>query len=812
MGMKENTKQYDTLTNCEFIDDQIRLCTSFDQVNNISFKFTNNKFGAICQNIITFDTEASSGFYDKEKQVVRGFSHGNANRYLHDLVHRYILVSITYVWMCAIEDASDGRIYVFIGRTEEEYWEFIMKLNTEIRLQSGVRKKKNCKYFTYVHNLSYDFGNFLRNVFGDEHFSVFARSERKPIKAHIKMHGVTIDYRCTLFLTQKSLEDWCKDEELTVSKLKVSENFYLAVRTPLTPIFNGPDGDTMKEYCVADVVSMVYGMEKYRTKYYTLENIPMTATGEIRRRVREMAAQNPDYALRCYVLAESYSHELICQLMKCFQGGWTHANATYVNRLIKPLDGYFLTGFDFSSSYPACLCSGKFPVSVFTTEDPNDFDKFEALDPNHADKCWFAKLRITKVDSKLQNSYWSFSKVEDEKELGEVANNKIDDIGYANAECVLDNGRIRKCKAMTAWMTNLDWDTFKKCYYFDDVECLTLYSADYDYLDKPLIDLILDAYVDKTALKGIKDAKSKYRLQKVFINSVYGMMVTKILCPMIHFGVFDEVDEDGNLVYDEDGNIVQKIGWNKVDATEEDYEKLLSKMKPETAITAYAWGVWCTAHARWRLFNGAIIPLDEHICYCDTDSAKGLFTKEDIDKIKQFNDWVVNECKLCANARGIDIDKYSPKTIEGVPKPLGIFDLDGKPLADGFSIYKEFKTLGAKRYAYEDIDGVHTTIAGLPTEAGKKVIKKVDDLSNKCVWNTKQSKKKCHYYNDSQPTCKWVDCNGQVYISHQRYGVAILPTTFDLSIKPEFEAFIKWIGGVNDDNWVKDDYNYEDYA
>lgn len=777
---------------------QVVVTYNFDEVlPKIHFKFNNTKYMAICQNIMCFDTEASSGLYDTKTDKVHGFSHGNANRYLLDYVHRYIPVSLSYAWMYCIYDEKANIIYVIIGRTEDSYYTFKMKLDSIVKFRSNISKKRSVKMFAFVHNLSYDMGNFLRNVYGDENIKVFARSERKPIKCNIVYNRVATEYRCTVFLTQKTLASWCEDEDLPVSKVKVKGDFYLPIRTPYTPL-----DDKMQEYIVADVVSMCYGMMKYKDKYHSLENIPMTATGEVRRRFKHMAHENPDYALRCYAIAQSYDHELLCELMATFQGGWTHANAKYMGKLLKPMKNRFLTGYDFASSYPAVMCSfGGFPVSEFVQEDPFNFDTYKNDDPNHCTRCFFGKFRFTNVRSKLDNSYWSFSKVEDPMELGYRKLKKTDNPNdwIRTNKCKIDNGRINRCEAMTVWMTNVDWDIFKRAYYYDSVECLKLYSASAGYLDKELIELILDAYADKTALKDV--GGSKYDSSKKLINSAYGVFVTKILTDIVGFGSHTEIDEDGEEI--------EICGWTKRDADEYDYAKLLEKMKPTETITYYAVGVWVTAAARWRLWKGAILPCDKSVVYCDTDSAKMFATKADIMQIEKFNKWIIKEEMACAKFYGIDPKRYCPCTPKGKPKQLGVFALDGDVLEDGFSIYQEFKTLGAKRYAYKDNKGVvHTTIAGLPKSAGGKVIKKVDDLSNQCKWNTKQSGKKMHYYNDEQPECKWVDCHGIPYISRQRYGIAILPTTFDLSVTEEFRAFCMWLCGYNDPNWVKSDYNY----
>ena len=47
-----------------------------------------------------------------------------------------------------------------------------------------------------------------------------------------------------------------------------------------------------------------------------------------------------------------------------------------------------------------------------------------------------------------------------------------------------------------------------------------------------------------------------------------------------------------------------------------------SKYSPATPLFNYAWGVWCTAWARYLLEQGIIIAGPEDFIYCDTDSVK----------------------------------------------------------------------------------------------------------------------------------------------------------------------------------------------
>ena len=143
----------------------------------------------------------------------------------------------------AVESGSE--IKVFMGRTWEEFDEFLNMLTTEIRRQSvygkksvsrmcenahAMKVKQNVDMKIWIHNFSYEFA-FLRNLYnyefakfrGKDH--VFARQSRKPMKAFFVMNKVKTEFRDTLVLVQKSLDNWTKDSNLPVKKLEVDKDF-----------------------------------------------------------------------------------------------------------------------------------------------------------------------------------------------------------------------------------------------------------------------------------------------------------------------------------------------------------------------------------------------------------------------------------------------------------------------------------------------------------------------------------------------------------------------------------------------------------
>ena len=751
---------------------------SWEKLFNIKFTFlSGNKYNIkYCQNAICFDIETSSGFLDEKKNIVRPYIAKKYDKLIsyREAVEKYTPVSIMYIWMISIEDIATDKIYKFIGRTWEEYEKFMNVLSLEIRRQAmcGHKSRNRVKEFkaaqkskmsvqakNYVHNLSFE-TQFLYNVYKHKFKGVFARNTHKPMKFYVNINKVHLEFRCTYFLTQKSLKNWCKDEKLPVQKADPIN--YEMIRTPITEL----DPETL-HYAIADTVSMVYGIRKFREKYGSLELIPLTQTGEVRLDLYENVCQkDPEWCMRMTEITQAYTFDFYQKLRKLFQGGWTHANACKVSKIYNDI-----VCFDFSSSYPAVMTQEMFPVSPFKKCDSSEFDILSSQDLYHPVYRWFAKIKVTDCKSKLHNTYWSYSKVEDVKNP------------------LLDNGRIRYMKEGYIYVTDFDWDTFRKAYKFD-YEIIELYKSKAGYLSKTLLLRILDYYAGKTELKGIDEEYSQYMSLKQKNNGIYGCMVMMLLMDEVSF---DPDSDDGwNIKHYEDLGAAY-------------FYDTLSKVKEKHQFGCYQLGCWVTSIARHRLWHFIVhFDKDNKIVYCDTDSIKGLFTQADIDYVNKYNDnFIKSRCQEVADYYCFDASLFRPKTIKGKEKPLGYMDRE---------LDCSLVTLGAKRYAAMHDGKIETTIAGLPKQAGPKMIKKLEDFTNKTIWGAYYSHKQTAYYLNDQPECTWIDCHGQKYISHDRYGIALKPTTFDLSMTEEFSTFVSTLQGKQINTQLNSHFNNDPFA
>ena len=168
-------------------------------------------------------------------------------------------------------------------------------------------------------------------------------------------------------------------------------------------------------------------------------------------------------------------------------------------------------------------------------------------------------------------------------------------------------------------------------------------------------------------------------------NAAYGMMVESV------------IKDDMQYINGE---------WVEISI---DAEEAIDKYnKSAKRFLYYAWGCWVTAYARRALLHVIAQIGDAHI-YGDTDSSKCKVGHEAV--FKNYNKYITKQLYRICDYYGIDRKRLAPATVDGVKKPIGVFEHE----AD----YREFKTLGAKRYMYTDESGkLHTVISGVNKKMG----------------------------------------------------------------------------------------------
>lgn len=236
-----------------------------------------------------------------------------------------------------------------------------------------------------------------------------------------------------------------------------------------------------------------------------------------------------------------------------------------------------------------------------------------------------------------------------------------------------DNGRILWADYLEISLTDIDFKIILQQYEFDQAEIFDFYHCRYGRLPTSMRDVISKYYKDKTELKNVEGQELYYMMAKARLNSVYGMCVQDI-CKR-------------NILYQNDMFIEdQEL------SDQELYAKTITR-----AFICYAWGVWTTARAREQL-QIAIDMTGTNFVYCDTDSVKFID-----DGSVSFDKYNKSRKQDSIKNGGVAEDKNGNKYY------LGLYEYEGT--------YKQFITLGAKKYCYVDQeDQLHITVAG----AGKK--------------------------------------------------------------------------------------------
>ena len=348
-------------------------------------------------------------------------------------------------------------------------------------------------------------------------------------------------------------------------------------------------------------------------------------------------------------------------LRDCFRGGNTHANRYYAGRIVDASQlGARILSADRSSSYPDVLMNCPYPMHKWKRGECSAENLRNLIRNDYA-----VMFRCTFSDLRLKSEIWPVPYLTEDKGSAEMAE--------------VDNGRILSAVKYTTALTDIDFRIVLSEYVFSDLRISELYFTEYGYLPGPMRAVISAYYKSKTELKGNTEPFQilLYDKSKNILNGLYGMCAQ------------DPVKQD--------------LIWNgsTFEEAQEDPAELLKKKTRNTFLN-YAWGVWCTAWARLRLEEGILIAGAEDFIYCDTDSVKY------VDHGQSWDEY--NEKRKAASIQsGAYADDSNYET-----HYMGVYESDGE--------YKRFATLGAKRYAYDDMMGdLHITISGVSKKAAKEL-------------------------------------------------------------------------------------------
>ena len=456
--------------------------------------------------------------------------------------------SVMYIWQFSVE----GEITVY-GRTWAEFLEFFETLDSLI----------DYKFVVYVHNLSYEF-SFIHGIYPFKNDDIFFMNVRKPLYFKMFNH---LEFRCSYRLFNMNLQKVMEVEEVPEQYQK-TELDYSIVRYPWTDLT-----DEELIYCRNDVLGLCLAIKNRLTKTGdTMETIPLTSTGYIRRLMKE-ATQAFREQFK-YAAPDTFIYKM---LRSAFRGGNTHANRQYSGVMC-----YNVKSIDVTSSYPYCLLCRDYPLTAFRFVKYTR-EQIESIIRQHR-KALLIHCKMYNIKTEHPIPYISFSKCINTEPK--------------HTELKKDNGRILEAEMVEVSITDIDYKIIVDQYQIESIEFLHVFESDYLPLPRPAKQLIQKLYYDKCTLKK-KDAYL-YARSKELLNACYGMAAQDILNFIITFNA-------GNY----------KI--NKEPAS----TYLLIRNTTRNALP-YAVGVWCTAYAREHLEAGfsEVMRQGGKIVYCDTDSIK----------------------------------------------------------------------------------------------------------------------------------------------------------------------------------------------
>lgn len=700
----------------------------------------------------TLDNDTFLSIIESEKEsypvVAKRGTKKSPTKYYYSIASSFDIE--TYSWMDDEEKVHACLVcwqfgingHATIGRDWDSFKTLLKKIQEILELSSDLRLP------SYVHNLSHEFQWTYRVLTYSE---VFSTKDRNPIRA---MTNYGIEFRDSYILTNCSLEDTAKNE-LTKYKYKKQTgkwdyNKARHSQTPLTP-------DEI-EYAVYDVIVVMCYIQEQIENRKGIHNIPMTKTGFVREKFKKATLNGPNsFKYKKMIEKLTIDPEEYQFLKEAFQGGLTHANATYVGKTLENVRSY-----DFISEYPSVMVCEKFPMGIIRYMfQPKSKKQFFYLIYNY---CCLFEVTFINITSKNKNErILSMSKCKVEGCYKTEDN--ID---------MIDNGRLVEADSVTTTITEQDFFNISNFYKFSDFEINWMIQYKTNYLPTEIINTVLELYEYKTILKGTEDELEylKYMISKGMLNSSYGMCVTD---PVKECKEFDNQE-----------------GW-----VEPEHKPISTYIEgynnSKNRFLYYPWGVWVSAYARRNLCK-CILAAGDNYVYSDTDSTKYLTKGINFEEfVTSYNKEIDSKMEAALKHHGFPLDSYKKTTRDGKIKPLGYLDFDGD--------YTKFKTLGAKRYLVEEKGEVKATIAGTSKKGAKAFFKTTSDPFEAFRIGLRipetYSGRLTSYYIDEKDEGEIVDYLGESYRYTSPTSLALIPSAFTMSVSKSFDAFVRFFQGVS---------------
>lgn len=479
-------------------------------------------------------------------------------------------------------------------------------------------------------------------------------------------------------------------------------------------------------YCYNDVRGLCECI-KSRLNHDTLSTIPMTATGYVRRDLR--ASVKGDKKYRSQFHNNQLDEKLYRMNRDAFRGGDTHANLDYSNQLL-----HNIRARDEASAYPAAMMMDLYPQTAFTKMNVSTFMNMSEI--KRSEYAMLLEVRFVNVRyiGLCGIPYIPLSKCK-----------------RFTSDKVVDNGRILSASIIECVLTDIDYNIILQEYAFDDIFIRDIYASVYAPLSDKIKAVVMDYYRKKCLLKGDKYKVYEYNKSKNSLNAGYGCMVMRI--------------DQSEVRYND--------STHKYEPVEADLSEQLAKFyKSRNNFLSYQHGVWITANARLRL-RKMLWKVGEDVVYCDTDSIK--FRGDHDNEFNERNKEIIKKAEECG--------AYA-FTAKGTKKYLGVWEDECEDY-DG-DCYREFKTLGAKKYVYSaSLDGeseIVSTIAGVSKKKGTEYFTEHGIDSFEIGTKIKDSGHLTAYYNNDN--IHEITVNGVTFFTAS--NVALIDNTYTIGVTGEY--------------------------
>lgn len=663
--------------------------------------------------IICADTEVSSYWIDDAGNILE-YDKTLSDEFYNSCEKGCCL----YIWQISIDDE------IYYGREIADFGRFCDELERRF-----IKKKEKDKIKIFFHNLAYDFEVLLRNLWNYDFDDVFARTIGKPMKA---TKG-NIEFRCSYMMTNLSLASWGK--ELGINKLSGQKFNYHKLRTPKTEL-------TEEElaYCSRDIEVMIAGIKKLLAEYKTIDNIPLTNTGQVRREYKEVLKKNVAYKKMITRTLPKTVEEFNVRT-QVFGGGDTHGNLPNIDRVL-----YDIGSDDECSAYIGVMFRYKFPKSPFcivSNRQKIDYEKYSYI--------FLLKLENVRLKKNCTLSYISKSRC------------------VSVSDGIYDNGRVSKARQIVTYATEYDFEMMKRIYDFD-LEILVTRRSRKDYLNTDFIETLLDFFYKKTTLKGVAGYEDLYMKSKNRLNASFGCMVMNPVQPKIEFNGdwvgYGQLEQDVQSILDN----LQNKWWNN--------------------YFSYDVGLFITSISRFVLWEAITRIADykhnfrynDDVCYFDTDSVKHKHYLLHKKVFEEMNAEIIKQSEEACKHHGFSYDVFRPKKPNGEESILGLWEYEGN--------YQEAVFLGAKKYCVREKGKLEITVSGVPKRAAICLHNDIRKFKDGFVFDREVCRKsQSTHLNGNNPIVILPDG----YTVKQPFGINIRNCGYTLGLTQEFKQMIDFM-------------------